>query len=192
MSERKECNALTPIFRVSYPNVFKPKFNTLSKKDEFSLQALFKKGEDLSTLKKAAAEACTKKWGADQKKWPANMKNPFRDQGDRVKDGVLADGLEAGAFYMTYKSDSQPAIRDAANTSFITEPSKFYAGCWARASVYALAYDVNGGRGVTFLLNHLQFARDGEPFSGRPNVEEAFAPIEGMGGEATKDATSIF
>lgn len=187
----KECNAVTPLFRVSYPNVFKPKFNTLSKKEEYSIQALFKKGEDLTGLKKAAAEACTKKWGADQKKWPTNLKNPFKDQGDNTKDGVLKDGYEAGAIFMTYKSDSQPAIRDASNSSFITEPSKFYAGCWARASVYAMAYDVNGGRGVTFLLNHLQFAKDGEPFSGRPPVEDAFAPIEGSIG-SSGDATSIF
>ncbi len=189
-NERRECNAVTPIFRVSYPNVFKPKFNSLSKKEEFSLQALFKKGEDMNGMKLAAAEACMKKWGADKTKWPSNMKNPFRDQADRIKNGVLPDGLEAGAIYCTFKSDSQPAIRDAANVSFVTEPAKFYAGCYARASVYALAYDVNGGRGVTFLLNHLQFARDGEPFSGRPPVEDAFAPIEGAQGAV--DATSIF
>lgn len=185
----KPGNAVTPIFRVSYPNVFKARFNSLSKKDEFSVQALYPKGADLSALKTAAAEACVKKWGEDQKKWPLNLKNPFRDQGDRAKEGVLPDGYEAGSIYMTYKSDSRPAIRDAANQAYITESSKFYAGCYARASVFALAYDVNGGRGVTFLLNHLQFAKDGEPFSGRPNVEEAFAPIEGAG--ETRDATSI-
>jgi hypothetical protein len=189
-NERKECNATTPIFRVSFPNVFKPKFNSLSKKEEYSIQALFTKGTDLAQLKLAAAEACVKKWGADKNKWPSNLKNPFRDQGDRKKNGQLPDGYEEGAIYMTYKSDSQPAIRDAGNTTFITEPSKFYAGCYARASVYALAYDVNGGRGVTFLLNHLQFARDGEPFSGRPAVEAAFTPIEGAG-EAS-DATGLW
>ena len=90
---------------------------------------------------------------------------------------------------MTFKSTTQPAIRDASNTTFITEPSKFYAGCFARASVFAMAYDVNGARGVTFLLNHLQFAADGAPFSSRPPIESAFAPIEGSG---NGDATSIF
>lgn len=183
-------NAVTPIFRVSYPNVFKPKYNSLSKKEEFSVQALFKKGEDLTKLKAAAQEACTKKWGADPKKWPANLKNPFRDQAERAKDGTLPDGCEAGAIFMTFKSSTMPAIRDMANTSFITEPSKFYAGCFARASVFAMAYDVNGGRGVTFLLNYLQFAGDGVPFSSRPPVESAFAPIEGT--SDGKDATSIF
>ncbi len=186
-----DTNAVTPIFRVSYPNVFKPRFNSLSKKNEFSIQALFKKGEDLAALKKAAAQACEKKWGADQTKWPKNLKSPFKDQGDMAKEGVLGDGLEAGAIVMNYKCDSQPAIRDAANTSFITEPSKFYAGCYARASVYALAYDVNGGRGVTFLLNHLQFAKDGAPFSGRPSVESAFQAIEGSE-DGAKTAASIF
>ena len=174
--------------------MFKAKFNSLSKKDEFSVQALFKKGENLEQMKLAAAEACMKKWGADKSKWPSNLKNPFRDQKDRAKNGSLPDGCEEGAIYCTFKSNSQPAIRDAANQSFVTESSKFYAGCYARASVYAMAYDVNGGRGVTFLLNHLQFARDGEPFSGRPAVEDAFAPIEGAGGASGggSDATAIF
>ncbi len=183
-----ELNAVTPVFRVSYPNVFKAKFNSLSKKEEFSVQALFKKGQNLDGLRAAANAACVKKWGADQAKWP-KLKSPFRDQADRVKDGKLPDGCEEGAIFMTYKSDKAPAIRDAANVSFITEPSKFYAGCWARASVYAMAYDVNGARGVTFLLNHLQFSHDGESFSGRPSVEDAFEAIEGAGGQ---DATSVF
>lgn len=186
--DKKDFNAVTPIFRVSYPSVFTAKFNSLSKKNEFSVQALFKKGENLDTLKKAAHAASVKKWGADPAKWPANLKNPFRDQKERAKAGVLPEGCEEGAIFMTYKSDKQPAVRDQSNTSYITEPSKFYAGCYARASVYAMAYDVNGGRGVTFLLNHLQFAGDGAPFSGRPNVEEAFTAIEGAG----TDATSIF
>lgn len=189
-NDRKECNAVTPIFRVSYPNVFKPKFNSLSKKQEYSIQALFPKGTDLAPMKLAAAEACMKKWGVDKSKWPSNLKNPFRDQADRAKNGVLPDGCEAGAIFCTFKSDSQPAIRDAANVSFITEPSKFYAGCYARAAVYAMAYDVNGGRGVTFLLNHLQFAKEGTPFSGRPPVEDAFAPIEEAA--AGSDAASLF
>ncbi len=187
----KPCNARTPIFRVSYPNVFKPKFNSLSKKEEYSIQALFKKGEDMSALKKAAAEAGAKKWGPDQNKWP-KFRSPFKDQGEKTKEGALPDGYEAGAVLMNFKSDAQPAIRDASNTSFITEPSKFYAGCWARASVYALAYGGPGiPPGITFLLNHLQFARDGEPFSGRPNIEEAFAPIEGAAGPDSS-AAGIF
>lgn len=186
-----DMNAVTPIFRVSYPNVFKPRFNTLSKKNEFSLQALFPKGADLSALKKAAAAACEKKWGPNQATWPKNLKSPFKDQGDLAKEGKLAEGLEVGAIVMNYKSDSQPAIRDASNTSFITEPSKFYAGCFARASVFALAYDVNGGRGVTFLLNHLQFAKDGQPFTARPPVESAFQAIEGSDPE-NNTASSIF
>lgn len=185
-------NAVTPIFRVSYPNVFKPKFNSLSKKEEYSIQALFNKLSDLAPLKKAAAEACTKKWGADQSRWP-KLRSPFREQSDRIKDGVLPPECEAGAIYMSFKSDAKPAIRDASNSTFITEPSKFYAGCYARASVYALAYGGPGiPPGVTFLLNHLQFAKDGEPFSGRPSVESSFAPIEGVEGGVSGDATGIF
>ena len=51
----------TPKFRVSYPNVFKPRRNELNGKDEYSVVALFKKGEDLSKLKKLVQEAAEKR-----------------------------------------------------------------------------------------------------------------------------------
>jgi hypothetical protein len=175
-------SVMTPKFRVSYPSVFKPRRNNLSQKDEYSVQALFAKGQDLTELKKAVQAEVEKKWGTDRSKWPKNLKLPFKDQGDREKevDGkmILPDGYEKGAVYLNLKSTRQPGLVDQKKQDILDE-TQFYAGCYARAVVSVFAFDKSGSRGVSLGLEHLQKMADGEPFSGRPSAESAFTAIEG-------------
>jgi hypothetical protein len=180
----------TPYFRVSFPNVFRAKKNELSGKDEFSIVALFPKGADLSGLKKAAQDAIEKKWGTDKTKWPQNMRSPFRDHSEKMKDGKYPAGHEDGGVFINLKSSVRPGIVGPDMQEIIDE-SQFYAGCMARASVNAYAYDNKGNRGVSFGLNHLQKVGDGEPFGTRSRVEDAFAPVAGVAGSA-KTASSLF
>lgn len=180
-------NAVTPVFRVSYPNLFTARKNDLNGKDEFSVVALFKKGEDLSSLKKLAEAACIKKWGADKSAWPKNIRTPFRDQGERAKDGKMPSGYEEGAIFINFKSTVRPGLVDQ-QVQEVLESSKFYSGCFAKASVNAFAYDQKGNRGVSFGLSHVQFVADGETLSGRPKVQDAFAPIS----EDAESAASLF
>ena len=172
---------LTPVFRVSYPNVFKPRKNELSGKEEYSLVALFAKGDDLTALKQAAQAAAEYKWGPDQKKWPKNLRLPFRDQGDRAKEEngkeILPAGYEKGAIYLNLKCTERPGLVDAKVQSIIDE-SEFYAGCFARATVHAYAYDQAGNRGISFGLENIQKVKDGETLGGRIKATDAFTPIE--------------
>ena len=69
-------NVTTPKFRVSYPNVFEAKKNDLTGKMEYSIVALFKKGENLDALKKAVTDEIEKKLGPDKSKWPKNLRSP--------------------------------------------------------------------------------------------------------------------
>jgi hypothetical protein len=171
----------TPPFRVSYPNVFKARRNDLNGKDEFSVVALFKKGEDLTKLKEAAQAAIIEKWGADKTKWPANLRSPFRDQGERAKNEngkeVLPAGYEKGAIFLNLKSSQRPAVVNQSVEKIIDE-AEFYAGCYAMASVNAYAYDQKGNKGVSFGLGNIQKVKDGEPLGGRSTPEQDFAPIE--------------
>jgi len=186
---------LTPMFRVSYPNVFKPKRNDLSGKDEYSLVALFPKGADLSSLKKAAEEAGIKKWGENKAKWPKNLRSPFRDQGDRAKEDeatgkeFLPAGYEKGAVYMNLKSNERPGVVDSKVQDIIDE-SDFYAGCWARASVNAYAYEQKGNAGISFGLGNIQKVKEGDPLGGRTRATDDFAPIEEV--EAGSTASDLF
>lgn len=171
-------NVMTPEFRASYPKVFKPEVNQLSKKTEYSVVALFKKGEDLSALKKAAEDALVEELGADKTKWPKNLKTPFRDQADKEKDGVMPAGHEKGAIFMTLKTQQKPGVVDA-NVQPIIDEADFYAGCYARATVRARYYDQAGNKGVAFYLQNIQKVKDGEPLSGRAAAESEFAPVAG-------------
>lgn len=179
-------NVMTPAFRVSYPKVFKPEINQLSNKSEYSVVALFKKGEDLSALKKAAEEALVEKLGADKSKWPKNLKSPFRDQADREKDGVMPNGYEKGAIFLTLKSTQKPGVVDS-NVQPIIDEADFYAGCFARATIRASYYDHAGNRGVAFYLQNIQKVSNGEPLSGRVSAENEFAPVAGASSDSMWD-----
>lgn len=189
-------NVMTPVFRVSYPNVFKAKKNDFSQKEEFSLMALFKAGEDLSALKAAAKEVTVAKWGADQSKWPKPLKSPFRLQDDKAEvdeatgKKKFPNGYEEGGVFITLKSAQRPGIVDAQNQDIITD-SDFYAGCYARATVRPYAYDNKGNRGVAFGLQNIQKVKEGDPLGSRTKAQDDFAPIEGAGKSAAP-ADSLF
>lgn len=189
-------NVNTPKFRVSYPNVFKAKRNDLSGQDEYSIEALFPKGADLSKLKAAAQEAIVAKWGPDKEKWPKNLRSPFRDQAEKAKevDGkrILPPACEEGAIFINLKSKQRPGVVDQ-NVQDIIDESQFYAGCYAIASVNAYAYDQKGNRGVSFGLGNVQKVADGEPLGNRSKPEQDFAPIQTEEKpSATGSATDIF
>ena len=195
---------MTPKFRVSYPHVFKAQLNKQSGKEEYTIQALFAKDADLSKLKEAAKAALAAKWGEDPKKWPKELRLPFRDQGEKEYEDeatgkiVLPNGYERGAIFITFKSKQRPGIVDERVQPIIDE-SQFYAGCYARATVRPYVYGGPGTSftaGVAFGLQNIQKVGEGEPFSGRMKAEDAFAPIEGAGempaGGAPKSAADLF
>ncbi len=190
---------VTPEFRVAFPNVFRAKRNDLSGKDEYSVVALFKKGENLDALKKAAAAALEKKFGTDKKKWPKNLKTPFRDQADRAKEDestgktTLPKGYEEGAVYLNLRTNQQPGLLNR-NKEEILDQSEFYGGCYAMASINAYAYNQKGNAGVAFGLMHVLKTKDGEPFGVRSKATDDFEAVtvpEGeLGGEGS--ASDLF
>ncbi len=163
---------LTPKFRVSFPYVFRPsKPMQAGAEPKYSITMLFPKGADLSALKAAAQAAVVEKWGADKTKWPKNMRNPFRDQGEKE-----FEGYEEGATFLTATSKQRPGLVDADVKDIIDEHA-FYPGCYARASVRAFAYDQAGNRGVSFGLQNLQKLADGDPLGGRTKPTDDFEPV---------------
>lgn len=173
---------LTPKFRLSYPALFEPVLNKESGKLEYRCAALFKKGENLDALKALAQETCAEKWGKDASKWPKPMRSPFRLQEERMKDGVLPEGLEEGAVFINLKASEKkkPAIVDE-NVVDIIDQSQIYAGCWVRAKVTCYAYGGPGTgyqAGVAFGLGNVQKMADDKPLGGgRTRPEDDFAPV---------------
>ena len=167
---------LTPEFRVSFPNIITPR-GYEDGDPKYSLAMLFKKGTDLTALKKLAQEAAEEKW-PDVNKRPKNLRNPLRD-GDEEKSEI--DGYQ-GVTFANASSKKQPLVFDK-NVTVVKDSDFIYAGCYARATITAYAYDTKGNKGVAFGLRAIQKVRDGEPFSGDAHPEEDFCPIE----DATSD-----
>lgn len=165
---------ITPEFRVSFPNVFKPgKALQEGAEPKYNVTMLFPKGADLSALKAAVTKAITEKWGADKAKWPKGMRSPFRDQGEKEFEGYVE-----GAIFVNATSSHRPGLVDR-NLQPILDSADFYPGCYARADVSAFAYDKAGNKGVAFGLNNIQKLRDGEPLGGRRRAEDVFSAFEG-------------
>lgn len=181
-------NVMTPKFRINFPSLFKMQKNKLSGKEEYSCQALFPKGADLSGLKAAAKEAVEAEWGTNPSKWPKKLKMPFRDQKERANnDGVLPMGHEEGAIFMTLKSNQRPGVVDAQVQEIIDE-SAIKSGDWCRATIRPYTYDSGGNTGVAFGLCNVQKIADGEPLGGRTRPQDDFAPIE----EDASTASDLF
>lgn len=171
----------TPEFRVSFPAVFKPQ--DFGNQDKYGLVMLFPKGADLSVLKQAAERVAKEKWPEGL---PAGLKTPFHDQGKKQYAGY-----EPGATYINVRSNRRPDIIDE-DFQPIADPSDFYAGCWAIATVTAAAYDSNGAKGVTFYLNNLKKTRDDQRLDGGKSALEDFAPPEQLESLQAAGAGSIF
>lgn len=167
MEKKKEKRVKTPEFRVSFPHIFEAHSGFEGQGAKFSVVMLFDKKTDITPLKKAVAEAATAKWG-DKTKWPKNLRLPFRD-GDEKSD---LSGY-SGTIFCSASSKQRPGVVDK-HLAVITDESDFYAGCYARATVTAFAYDKAGNKGVSFSLQNLQKLRDGQAFSGRKKAEDDF------------------
>lgn len=204
MAKQKTFKVTTPKFRVSYPHLFEPRLNTLSGKEEYSVQAIFPPDADLSELKAAAKKALKAEFGEDITKWPVppdQMRLPFKVQAAKKdQDGILRlpPGFTEGAPLMTYKCSPEypPVIvgteRDmSGNLVRLTEPRDVYGGCYARAAIAVKAYSHGANRGVTCYLNSLQKLDEGEPFGNISRPEDDFAPVAGQD-DQQGDATSIF
>jgi hypothetical protein len=163
----KSIKVLTPKFRVSFPNVFKPKAAFEGQEPTYNIQMLFPKDTDLTEMKKAVKEAIQAKWG-DKK--PANLRIPFNDGDEKDYES------HKGHYYVNSKSKMRPGIVDQ-ELNDIIDPSDFYGGCYARATLTAFAYDTAGNKGVAFGLQNLQKLDDGEAFSGRVDAKNDFESV---------------
>jgi len=155
---------MTPAFRVAFPEVFVPGGMDPAK-PKYSITMLFDKTEDISELKRIAQAAAVEKWGD---KVPAGIRKPFRDGDETAWAGF------PGNTFVKAATKFQPGLVDA-NVQPIIDQTEFYAGCWARATVSAYAYDVSGNKGVAFNLHNIQKLKDDEPFIGVISAEQDFA-----------------
>lgn len=177
---------ITPKFRVAFANVFNARTNDLSKKDEYSLNMLFDKDDDISELKKACKKAAIDKWGKDKDSWPKCLKQkiptPFKNGDEAGYDGFK------GKIYAPAKSQTKPGLVDRDLNAIIDQTpggkNAFYSGCFAIAEISAFAWEVKAEKGavmkagVSFNLHNIQKVDDGESFvAGNSDPSDVFKKI---------------
>lgn len=169
----------TPVFRVSFPQVFEAKsFNNGEPK--YSVVMIFDKKADLREMKRILKEAAHERFGA---KLPPNLKDAFRDG----KEKAHLQGYGEDVVFCTASSKQRPGLVDQ-KVQPIVDRDEFYAGCYARATVSAFAYDTNGNKGVSFGLNNIQKVRDGERFDGRTDATDDFEEVDVVGEAGKEDS----
>jgi Protein of unknown function (DUF2815) len=170
------------------PHAFKPaKGSTSAKEPQYRIILVFDEDTDLSELKKTAGRAAIKKWGVKASKEMVadeEMHLPFRKGREYREYGEPF--TDPGAVFISASSNGAPGVVDA-RAKPIMKQQDFYAGCKARISVYAHAYDSMGNKGVTFLLNNVQKTGDGKRISGRADAEEEFDAVD-----SDADADDLF
>jgi phosphopantothenoylcysteine synthetase/decarboxylase len=167
--DKKNKMVKTPVFRASFPHVFKPHSGFEGQAPKYSITMLFDKSTDITELKKAAFNAAVEKWGPKEK-WPKNLRMPFRD-GDEKSD---LQGYE-NTIFVTASSKQRPQVINTKRELLTEEDGSFYAGCLAKATLLAYAYDAMGNKGVSFSLQNVLKTGDAEAFSGRKNAEDDFS-----------------
>lgn len=173
-----KCRVTTPMFRVSYPHLWKA--SGLNKSaPKYSVTMLFKKDDDLSAVKRAMLQAKINKFGKDKEQWPEDIESPVVD-GDSKKNKDK-DGYKGHwAIKASSSEDQKPYVVDQ-DVEPITEQSDMYPGCYAMANVlaYVWEYPENSGNfGVGFILNGVQKVKEGKPFGNKKSAKDVFAPID--------------
>lgn len=172
--------------RLSFAHIFEPSADSTNKKTgetikgSYQARFLMEKGteqtkKNMAALKRAGAEAKTKKWGSEE--------NWKKLKSDRVcvRDGDEEewDGYE-GSFYVAGSNRNRPTVitnrKDKDGLWIEVEPGQKnspYSGCYVNAVVRLWVQDNEYGRRLNCSIEVVQFRRDGEAFgAGRVDANE--------------------
>lgn len=174
--------------RLSYVHLFEAFSNIEGQDPKYSCVLLIPKSDKLTMKKlRAAQQAALEngKNGVFKGRIPKDWKDTIKD-GD--EDADLEQNPEyEGHFYMSVSSKTKPGIVDR-DVQPIIDSTEIYSGCFARVSINAFPYSVQGNKGVSFGLNHVQKMGDGDYLGGRSRAEDDF---EALDDEDDEDEDSV-
>ncbi len=180
--KRDRHNVITPVGRLSFPNLFEANLFPGDTKGTPNFRATFLfdpaqvkepyVGKKVQTPAIVQALLNVKKdqWGEDKKKWPEFTHKTIRDGNTRRVDndpeGEIFEGYE-GKVFITAKTgeDYPPKILDQYG-NVITNPEVIYGGCFVRALLQARPYHTGTNIGVRFTLCQVMKVADGDRFGG--------------------------
>lgn len=174
--------------RLLWNSVFQPRKGKNGKEGKYEANLAIPAGVSLKLLQDAALEAGKAKFPKAFKdaggKWPSSIKSPFKKTAENDK---LADLAEAFPTFVAARSKDRPGVVGANGRAEGVEPEHVYAGRWAKISVDAYGYEVDGNKGVTFGLGNVQLLQDDEELvigGGRVSAESEFEGVGDTGSDA--------
>jgi hypothetical protein len=193
--KKKTTHYLSPIVRVSFANVWKPRKDT----EKYDITGIMDLPKDLSEKDKARWNAIKQIMiDAKKEKWP-KFTGPvlctIRTGKGYKTDDFFSDPLDCEK-YPEYKdkviikamsSGRQPEIIGPDKEEII-DTKDFYSGCYAVLSLTAFAWENSGKKGVSLGVQHIMKVKDGTPFVGSAvSAASAFEEIEASEAFATTD-----
>lgn len=153
--------------RLAFPNLFEAKsFGGDEATASHGASFLFPKTHPAYKLVTEAIEAAAAdKWekkAADVLKQLRTADRTALHDGDSKKDYA---GFE-GNFFVAARNKSRPLVIDKDKSPLTAADGKPYAGCYVNAIIDIWAQDNKFGKRINATLSGVQFAKDGEAFSG--------------------------
>jgi hypothetical protein len=162
---------LTPVGISSFITLKEPRALNENTEPKYSLTLIFDKAAqntaEFRALEKGIEEALKTRW---PNKVPPGLRSPFRDGAE--KEGIY-EGYKSGDIFINPWSKSKPGVVDIQRQDMLNL-DEVYAGWTCRATVRPFAYDTAGKRGVSLLLDAVQFLRPGKRLDGRKAAAESF------------------
>jgi Protein of unknown function (DUF2815) len=183
---KKSTRYLSPIGRVSYCNVWKPR----DEKDLYDITLILDQPKDMSEKDKVRWNKLKELLLETKRERFPKVKSPIGCPIRTVK-GYKTDDF----FSKPLDGEKNPEFIDKIiirATSYGRQPEiigpdkeeiinkgDFYSGCYAILSLTAFAYDTDGNKGISFGVQHIMKVKDGTPFVGSAvKAATAFEEIE--------------
>ena len=162
---------ITPVGRVSFPELFEPTQFKGQGDFKFRVTLIFEpNAPGLEQLRKDVLENAKAKWPAGI---PKNWQDPFID-GDSLDKPECAGKV---VVRFTANDDRPPGILNADKSPITKESGLLYSGCYARLSYNCFSYD-HGKVGTSCGMNNVQKTGDGDALDGRTMAEDDFDAVE--------------
>ena len=167
---------ISPLMRISYPNLFEAKPNP-SGALKFSCSLLIPKADVegvkilRAAIEKAKAIGKEKIWKG---KVPRFRYDPLRDGDEELASGDKTDKVYKGMYFLNSSSNDAPGVVGP-DAKPLMDHKAIFAGCWVRADINPFPYDNSGNKGVGWGLNNVMLVKEDERLDGRQNAEDAFA-----------------
>lgn len=151
--------------RLAFPSLFTAtRFNEQSE-PKFSATLLVEKGsENDKAIQNAIKQVAKDKWGAKAESTLKKIENNPNKYAYKDGDDTDYDGF-AGHMAIRASNKARPTVVNRDKSPIAESDGIVYSGCYVNAVIEVFAYD-NSGAGISASLKGVQFAKDGEAFSG--------------------------